>query len=219
MGKIILDGAEYYVAAETKTWHEHGMTFVGKKNTWKRTHKPDLIIWHWTGGENSAATTYHTLIQRSLGVTFCIDRDGVIYQFLDPIKYDPKDTGGGMGLRSISIEVANYGFRWEDNPVPQRGKDRIIDEERIHGVKLRVARFFPDQITSIAALTKSLCLNANIPLVFPREDDGSIAFRELTNKEKRGFKGIIGHFHKTDQKYDPGFHLFRELEHLECRGD
>lgn len=193
------------------------MTFRGKKNTWKRELPPDLIIWHWTGGENSAETTFNTLINRSLGVTFCIDRDGVIYQFLDPVLYDPKDTGGRMGRRSISLEVANYGFRMRGQKIPTRGKDRILDDERIHGVKLRCARFHPIQINSIAALTKVLCAELDIPMVFPREKDGSIAYRELTRPEKRVFKGIIGHFHKTDQKYDPGFHLFRELEHMEYR--
>lgn len=192
------------------------MTFVGKKNTWKRELPPDLIIWHWTGGENSAATTYNTLINRSLGVTFCIERDGTIYQFLDPVLYDPRDTGGQMGRRSISLEVANYGFRLKGQRIPTRGKDRILDDERIHGVKLRCARFFPDQINSIAALTKVLCVELGIPMVFPREPDGSIAFRELSRQEKRVFQGIIGHFHKTDQKYDPGFHIFRELEYLEA---
>jgi len=190
------------------------MTFVGKKNTRERELHPDLIIWHWTGGENSAETTYHTLINRNLGVSFCIDREGVIYQFIDPVKYDPRDTGGQMGRRSISIEVANYGFRTKGQKVPNRGKDRILDEERIHGVKLMCARFFPCQIDSIAALTRVLCSELGIPLDFPREVNGDIAFRALTKEERRAFKGVIGHFHKTRQKYDPGFHVFRELSHM-----
>ena len=189
------------------------MTFKGKKNTWKRELPPDLVIWHWTGGENSAATTYHTLINRNLGVTFCIDREGVVYQFIDPVKYDPRDTGGRMGRRSISIEVANYGFRLKGQNVPMRGRDRVVDEERIHGVRLNCARFYSSQIQSIARLTKVLCSELGIPLDFPREPNGEIAFRLLTKSERRGFKGIIGHFHKTDQKYDPGFHLFRQLQH------
>jgi len=191
------------------------MTFVGKKNTLKRELPPDVVIWHWTGGENSAETTYHTLLNRNLGVSFCIDREGVIYQYLDPVLYDPKDTGGRIGRRSISVEVANYGFRLKRQPIPGRGKDRILDDEVIHGAKVRCARFFPDQITSIAALTKVLCVELDIPMVFPREA-GSIALRVLTPKEQRAFKGIIGHFHKTTEKYDPGFHLFRELEYLEA---
>ena len=191
------------------------MTFKSKRGTTRRALKPNLIIWHWTGGENSAQTTYHTLINRNLGVAFCIDRQGVIYQFLDPVLYDPKDTGGRMGRRSISIEVANYGFRARGQRIPTRGRDRATDEERIHGVKVSCARFYPQQVESIAALTKVLCAELEIPLVFPREPTGQVAFRELDSEEKYVFRGVIGHFHKTDHKYDPGFQIFRDLEHLE----
>jgi N-acetylmuramoyl-L-alanine amidase len=216
VGKIILDGKEVEVGAPVLTYRDHGMTFVGKKNTLKRELRPDVIIWHWTGGENSAETVYHTLINRNLGVTFCIDRNGVIYQFLDPILYDPKDTEGKVGRRSISLEIANYGFRMKGQPIPTRGKDRILDDEVIHRTKVRCARFLPDQITSVAALTKVLCAELGIPLAFPREPSGEIALRVLTPKEQRAFKGVMGHFHKTTEKFDPGFHIFRELGHLEA---
>jgi hypothetical protein len=215
-GKIILDGKEYLVGAPVKTWEDHGMSFVGKKNTLKRELRPDVIIWHWTGGENSAETTYNTLLNRSLGVTFCINRDGIIYQFLDPVLYDPRDTDGQIGRRSISLEIASYGFRLKGQPLPSKGKDRIVDDEIIHGAKVRCARFFPDQLDSVAALTKVLCTVLGIPLVFPREPSGEIALRVLTPKEQRAFQGVMGHFHKTTKKYDPGFHIFRELGHLEA---
>lgn len=222
-GEIILAGKRCPVGAPVKLWSDFDppLTFVGKKNTVKRTVPPDLIIWHWTGGENGPETIWNTLINRNLGVSFAIDRDGdenmpsTIYQYLDPLEWDPRDTGGQMGKRSISIEVANYGFRGKGQRIPTRGRDRIVDEERIHGVKLRVARFYPQQVNAIAALTKVLCLECGIPLKFPREADGTLALRELTNPEKRRFKGVISHFHKTDQKYDAGFWLHRELEHLE----
>jgi hypothetical protein len=216
-GEIILNGEVASVDAATRLWPEHKMTFEKAPNVRPRKQPPSIIIWHWTGGENSAAGTYGTLINRGLGVAFCIDREGVIWQYCDPVKYDPRDTGGAIGLRSVSIEVANYGFRLRDQPIPLRGQDRATDDEKIHGVRLHVARFYPQQIYSIAALTKSLCRNLNIPMRFPRETDGSIAYRVLTNPEKRKFRGIMGHFHKTKQKYDPGFDLFRQLEHLEVQ--
>jgi len=188
------------------------MTFVGKKNTWERKFRPNLVLLHWTGGENSADTTYRVLINRNLGVTFCIDREGVIYQFLDPLKYDPRDTGGLIGQRSVSIEIANYGFVLKRQKAPKRGRDRTVDDEIIHGAKVTCARFYPVQIESVVALTRVLCDKLSIPFDFPRERNGSLALRELTRLEKASFKGVMGHFHKTDKKYDPGFHIFRELE-------
>lgn len=191
------------------------MSFVGKKNTWKRVKTPNLVILHWTGGENSAATTYHTLLHRSLGVTFCIDRGGDIYQFLDPLLYDPRDTDGEMGLRSISIEITNYGFRMPKQPIPSRGRVRKIDMEFIHGQKVPCARFFPDQIHSALALARVLCGALSIPFALPREKDGTLALRLLRPEERRSFRGIIGHFHKTTDKFDPGFHILREIERAE----
>ena len=215
--EIILGGKRCAVDAPAVTWEQSGLTFVGKPNTKRRVQKPDVVIWHWTGGENSAATTYNTLIQRSLGVSFCIERDGTIYQYLDPVLWDPQDVGGAMGKRSISIEVANYGILLPRHPGPSRGRDRVVDDEVIHGQKVRCSRFYPVQISSIEALTITLCSELCIPLRFPREKSGEIAYRALLPREARVFTGVIGHFHKTDKKFDPGFQIFRDLESLEQR--
>ena len=212
---IILGGKEIDIEVPVINYKEHGMDFDHKKKTWKRKVDPSLIIWHWTGGENSAQTTYHTLVQRDLGVSFCIDRQGVVYQYLDPVLYDPRDVGGHLGLRSVSIEVANYGFRFKGQKKPTRGQDREIDTEVIHGINLDCARFYPDQINSLVKLTRTLCCDLGIPLKFPRESNREIAYRKLLPKEIKDFKGIIGHFHKTRKKYDPGFQIFRDLEYLE----
>lgn len=215
-GEIILDGQRYGVSAKTCLWTEHGMTWTRAPNVIARELEPNIILWHWTGGENSAETFYGTLINRNLGVTFYIDCDGLLWQFVDPVIYDPKDTGGGIGRRSISIEVANYGFLW---PQPKtktgRGSDRVVDAERIHGQHIEVARFYDHQVTVVAALTKVLCSALNIPLRFPRDDSGAILTGEMPPRMARSFTGVAGHLHKTDQKYDPGLQIFRDLEHLE----
>lgn len=215
MGQIIIGGKKIECEGEVSTWEETGMTFAGKANTIKRIGKPNLIIWHWTAGENPASGTYTTLITRRLGVEFCIDEDGVIWQFVDPLVHDPQDTSGKIGHRSISIEVANYGFAPKGALIPPKGRGRIVDDETIHGIKLRVARFWPDQLKAIENLTRALCDTIGIPKKFPREKDGSIALRLLTLAEQKTVTGIIGHFHKTTDKYDPGFHVFRTLAHLE----
>lgn len=215
MGSIIVGGKQVECGSLVKGWEETGMTFAGKANTIKRVGKPNLIIWHWTGGENPASGMYTTLITRRLGVEFCIDRDGVIWQFVDPLVHDPQDTSGKIGHRSVSIEIVNYGFVPKGELIPPKGRDRILDDDTIHGVKLRVARFWPDQLTAVENLTKALCESLNIPRKFPREKNGDLALRLLTPNEQKTVTGIIGHFHKTTEKYDPGFHIFRTLQRLE----
>lgn len=228
VGEIILEGKLYQVGAPVLVWHDHKMTWTKQPNVVARVIDPSLIIWHWTAGENSPQGFYGTLNNRGLGITFYVTR-GVdeetgepmkiapIIQYVDPMIYDPRDTGGGMGRRSISIEIANFGFLPLGKKKKGRGSDRILDRVRIHGQRLDVARFYPQQIIAVAALTKVLCQVLDIPMVFPREADGSIMHREMTNSEKRSFKGIIGHFHKTDKKADPGYYIFDELGYLEAR--
>jgi len=222
-GEIILDGKKVEVGAPVVTWEQHGMTWTKAPNVIPRELDPDLIIWHWTGGENSPGGFYGTLNNRGLGITFYVTRErqgdyAVIYQYADPCIYDPKDTGGAMGRRSISLEIANYGFLWPRGKVKKgRGSDReVVEGRRVHGVKYNVARFYPWQVNSVAALTKRLCVELGIPMKFPREADGALMKREMTNPEKRSFKGIIEHAHKTDKKVDCGYLLVEELEHLEA---
>lgn len=219
VGEIILDGKRYQVGAPVKTWEDYNppLTFVGPPSVFWRRQSPNLVMWHWTAGENAATSTHATLKRRKLGVEFCIERDGTIVQYLDPVLWDPKDIGGRVGHRSISIEVANYGFAMRDQPIPKRGRDRQTDIERLHGVRKRLARFYPAQVTSIAALTKVLCSVIDIPMVFPREPSGDLAFRVLKSRELVAFRGIGGHFHKTIYKFDPGLQIFRDLEYLEVR--
>jgi len=221
-GQIILGGKRVDVGAPVVTYKEHEMTWSRAPNVARRELDPDLILWHWTGGENSPEGFYGNLNNRGLGITFYVTREivdgyAVIYQYVDPVNLDPKDTGGSMGRRSISVEIANYGFLWPTGKKKTgRGSDReVVEGLRVHGVKYDVARFYPGQVASVAALTKALCVELHIPMKFPREADGSLMKREMTNPEKRSFKGICEHAHKTNKKVDCGFLLVEELEYLE----
>jgi len=222
VGDIILNGKNVQVGAPVVTWEKHGMTWAKAPNVLPRQSDPDLIIWHWTGGENSPEGFYGNLNNRNLGITFYVTREivdgyAVIYQYVDPCVWDPKDTGGVMGRRSISLEIASYGFLWPTGKTKTgRGSDReVVKGLRVHGVKYDVARFYPAQVRSVAALTKALCVELSIPMRVPREADGSLMRREMKNVEKRNFKGIIEHAHKTNMKVDCGYLLVEELEYLE----
>jgi hypothetical protein len=209
---IILNGKKHNVDGVITKNHvdDHHMGFEGKPGTIPRASLPNIIIWHWTGGENQAETVYNTLIGRGLGVEFCVDREGVVWQFVDPIKFDPKDTGGGIGHRAISIEIVNFGFM-PDGQLPKgKGADRPRIEEVIHGSKVTVASFYPAQIKAVFSLTRTLCAALGIPAKIPMEKKGGIALRVLTPVEQRAYVGIMGHFHKTTEKYDPGFQIFRD---------
>lgn len=231
LGKTILNGRLCDVDAPVKTWYDHGMCFNEASRTLPRRQKPDIIMLHWTGGDNGPRCVYDTLVHRGLGCTYVIDREpdknhnettwseqlACIYQMADPVLYDPRDTGGLIGKRSVSLEIINYGFRFRNQTIPRKGRDRNVNVETIHGKRLNVAQFYPHQVRTVAALIKTLCRELDIPLRFPREKDGSLIERVMTIKEQHNWTGIMMHFQKTTKKTDPGLWLPRQLGHMEER--
>lgn len=209
---LILNGRERECETDVVDWKEHGYDFNNAPSTVPRKSKPDLVMLHWTGGENGAGGLTRTLRARGLGVSFFVDRYGIVYQLLDPGLRDPRDVGGYHGRRTISVEIANYGFVLRTK-VPKRGRDRQTDKERVHGMRLNIARFYPAQVRAVRLLCEFLCEVFELPLYLPRDRDGDLALRRLRGRELRKFKGVCGHLHKTDKKVDPGFLLFHILDH------
>lgn len=210
---LILNGKTRKCGVPVIDWGSHNHDFNDAPGTKERTKPPELVMLHWTGGENGVNGLCNTLRARGLGVSFFIDSEGYVFQLLDPILKDPKDVGGYHGRRTISIEIANYGFVLRGRP-PKKGRWRRVDSERIHGMHLRVARFDAPQVNSVLHLCEALGDYLNIPPAFPREENGEIAFRKLSDRELREYCGVCGHLHKTEKKVDPGFLLFYLLDKI-----
>lgn len=209
---LIINGANQSSLCQSPVvdWEEHGFDFNRAPKTKDRAKTPDLIMLHWTGGENGINGFAGTLQAKSIATEFFVDRYGMIYQLVDPVLRDPYDVGGALGRRTVSIEIANYGFVLRNRP-PKKGKSRLTDRERIHGMRFNVARFHPAQIKSVRHLCEALCIALEIPRRLPRDRDGDISKRRWRKKEWKHFSGICGHLHKTDQKYDPGYLIFHLL--------
>lgn len=76
---------------------------------------------------------------------------------------------------------------------------------RIHGQLLAQYDFTDEQYRALARLTATLCtVLPRIELEFPRDPNGRVAQRELTPAEFENFHGVLGHFHLTRSKQDPG---------------
>ncbi len=75
----------------------------------------------------------------------------------------------------------------------------------IHGGALRQYDLTPQQYDSLIKLTAALHLALpNIRLDYPRERDGAVLRRTLTDGEFEAFKGVLGHWHVQRNKIDPG---------------
>ena len=74
------------------------------RRTWRRRRKPNMIVTHWDA-TTSAEKCKRVLQARKISTHFCIDNDGVIFQYLDP-----NDIGwhaGKVNNYSIGVEFSN----------------------------------------------------------------------------------------------------------------
>lgn len=202
-------------------WNEHGMEFRPGKGARQRTREPDLFVTHWTGAENPASTLYNSLSNHKikdketgkmrpspLGIEFYIDPDATVYQFADPAHVDTFDAGD-YNPRSIGCEIASFGHK-----VP-KGKKRKTTSQEINGKKYDIAPFTPEQMHAfVFLLAAMLRWFPTIPMRLPRDATGTIIRRTLSTEELSGYSGVVGHFHLTARKVDPGLEPFEVLS--EC---
>lgn len=209
MGAIIMNGKSVETGRPVKTWMETGLECKVGDGARRRTPKTliDLFVLHWTAGEGGGPECFSVLDQRELGVEFCIDIQGVIWQFADPVLVDTFDAGY-VNPRSIGVEITNYGFRNDPSEVPSRGKQRPLYQTSIRNKRRTLARFWPEQLVSAIALVDAVTgALPSIPRNLPGMD-GQLFTGTATRGQIAHYAGVIGHFHLSDEKSDPGTDIF-----------
>lgn len=212
MGDIIVGGKRWPVLGPVHRWDETGMETAPGRGARKRKRKIDLAVWHWTGGEGNARTLFRVLNKRELGVEFYIDQKGAIWQFCDPSLVDTFDAGW-VNDRSVGTEIANYGYRGRNRPVPAKGCRRVLYTTILNGRRRTFAHFYPAQIAAALSLADALNQALDIPEAVPRGAKGFVNPNYMEPKRVRRFQGHIGHFHCNERKSDPGLDL---LEAFRC---
>ena len=158
----------------------------------------------------SSADCFHVLHdERGLSAHFLVDNNGWIYQTLDLA--DGAFHASGVNEISIGVELCNRGQIELDGPdfYRKRGLSRDVAEMVVHNTRYRMWQYAPDQYMAMAALGKALArLLPNLPQVFP-EWNGQIVNTWMA--DPRAFAGYIGHYHVTNNKWDPGCFDFRWL--------
>lgn len=163
--------------------------------------KPNMIVTHWDAC-TSASSCKRVLEARNISTHFCIDNDGVIYQFLDT-----NDVGwhaGGVNKYSVGVDFSNayytkYNKLYEERGLPKRP---VINNSMVHGVKLKPhLGYYNIQINAYKELIKTLCSYYDIPLAVP-ENNGKLVTRVDKEAAKGKFKGVVCHYHLTRGKID-----------------
>jgi len=138
--------------------------------------------------------------ERGLSVHFLIDNDGTIFQTLDLV--DCAFQAAGVNEISIGVELANRGdaLRFPNDYHGKRDKVTC----RINGHQFLAYAYTPAQMASMISIGKALArLFPNLPQVYPQNGgDPEPMWGSL--RDPREYTGYLGHYHVTEQKWDPG---------------
>lgn len=210
--KIIYKGHAWPIMwSKVVLWNEQkGLTCRSKRSS--RT--PKYFINHWDVCLNSKSCA-RVLKNRTpqLGVHFCIDWDGTIWQLCD--MSDIAYHAGGHNSLSIGVEINSaHSLRHADYYISKGAPRPIIENETCHGQKLKpFLGFTADQKRATAALWASVSHAVGIPIQVPNSPntvDPACA--------SKSFEGFCGHFHVSRRKIDPAgaldFHLIAEMANL-----
>lgn len=187
----------------------------------------DLFVMHYDvcGTSRRCFEVLHDV--RGLSVHFMLDVDGTIYQTLD-LKERARHAGSAND-RSIGVEIAQMGAyakpetldKWYERDVsgvvrlknasaylPSRGlllaRNDLIKGE-INGTLLHQYDFTEAQYDALIRLTAAI--NRVLPrvaLVAPAHGTGDVTNHVLSAEELANHRGLIGHYHLTKDKSDPG---------------
>lgn len=151
--------------------------------------------------------------ERGLSVHFMIDNDGTIYQTIDLglMAYHAAE----WNINSIGVELCNRG---DAKPKPdyyssgKYGPKRDIKPCKINGNTILAFDYTPAQYDSFTRLARGLQrLLPNLPAEFPQSSAGVQSWDTMPPSASFSFSGYIGHYHLTNQKWDPGPFDFKDF--------
>ncbi|MBM4387540.1 MAG: N-acetylmuramoyl-L-alanine amidase, partial [Deltaproteobacteria bacterium] len=165
-----------------------------------------MIVLH-TDLTPTSAECFNTLVRRGLSTHFMIDLDGTIYQSVD--LRDASYHAGEVNNFSIGIDLNNEMPNLLENrdykytPPAEKNLERPLSETMvINGTRCRSYGYSDAQYVALLELLKTLVkLFPNIKPESPFNEKGEII---TTMLEDMNFPGIVGHWHISPTRWDPG---------------
>jgi len=170
--------------------------------TYHRERKPNMIVTHWDA-TTSAEKCRRILQARGISTHFCIDNDGMIYQYVDT--NNTAWHAGKVNKYSIGIDFSNAYYLKYSDYYTEKGfnKRPICKDSIVHGVRLKHhLGYYPVQIEAYKRLVKILCDHYDIPLQTPMKNTKLADTGVVSEAAKGKYKGIVCHYHLTRNKID-----------------
>jgi N-acetylmuramoyl-L-alanine amidase len=193
----------------------------------------DLFVIHYDacGTSRRCFEVLHDL--RGLSVHFMLDLDGTIYQTLDLKERawhagTANDRSVGIEIANIGayedMKTLDEWYACDEQGRPYVAFPEWLGETgvrtpgfvarparqqlftgEINGRKLYQYDLTEEQYDSLVKLTATLCqVLPRIEPDYPRDADGRLRRSVLSEEEMEGFSGLLGHWHVTMAKVDPG---------------
>ncbi len=179
---------------------------------------------------------------RTLSVQFMLDVDGTIYQTLDLKERawhasEANSRSVGVEIAHIGayrdMKTLNQWYRADEsgrlritlpdwmgdggvrtpNFIGRPARPEVI-RGRIHGTELMQYDYTPEQYDSLIKLTAALCrVFPRLTCDAPRDASGAVIDTVLSPEQWKAYQGLLGHWHITRGKVDPGpaFDWFRVI--------
>lgn len=212
--RIIVNGKDFPTNFPVVTWKDPG-GYGFKSGFANRDEKAtvDLFVLHWDVCRTSAQC-HRALVQRTLSVHFLLDADGTVYQCLD-LQRATAYHAAGVNARSVGVEICNQ--------VAVAGQDPKNPRPEFNGPGLNGGKpfthldFFAAQKARAVALADAVCSALKIPKRIPKgaaskfaNDPSGVPTGVISDLKK--YKGVLGHYHVTTAKIDPGTTLWPEFK-------
>ena len=194
----------------------------------------DQFVIHYDAAGTSRQCFEILQDHRDLSVHFLLDLDGTIYQTLDLKEralhvgssntrsvgveianlgaYAPGQTNplaqwyeqtNGQTTITIPKRFGDGGLRTKDF-IAHPARDEMV-RGKIHGQDLVQYDFTPQQYAALIKLTAALCqVFPRIECKFPTDASGKPLYGRLSDDELANYHGVLGHYHSTTEKVDPG---------------
>jgi len=158
----------------------------------------------------TAASCFNVLHnERGLSCHFLLDNDGTIYQTVDLAFM--AFHAAGFNASSVGIELCNRGDakKWPEY-YRQRRQKRDVTTCRIHGHTYLAFDYTSQQYDALKALARGLVRALpNLPAEYPQASPGYQSWGVLPGVH--GYAGLLGHYHTTTRKWDPGPFDFKKF--------
>jgi N-acetylmuramoyl-L-alanine amidase len=148
--------------------------------------------------------------ERGLSCHFLVDNDGTIYQTLDLalMGYHASE----WNTDSIGVELCCRGdAKKEPTYYSRKGVDRPVAKCTINNHTILSYDYTKEQYDAMYQLSRALLrLLPNLPAEYPQSSPGVQTWDTMPASATFPFAGYIGHYHLTDQKWDPGPFDFKD---------